>query len=104
MALNAGSSSAAEQVRKDEKNSTGPFLGHFQGAGDGILTTLPLRSHLHRGSSPQKHGAKKFKGLTHIILYAFNLLAGAAWSGASGHIQVHIKHLQETQPLPMPEA
>jgi hypothetical protein len=37
------------------------FLGQFPEAGDGILTTLPLRSHLHGGSSPQKHGDKRFK-------------------------------------------
>jgi hypothetical protein len=35
---------------RDEKNATGAFFGQLPGAGDGILTTLPLRSHLHGGS------------------------------------------------------
>jgi hypothetical protein len=59
---------AAEQGPRDEKDATGAFLGQFPGTGDGILTTLPLLSHIHGGSSPQKHGVKKFKGLPLIIL------------------------------------
>ena len=96
---------AAEQGPRDEKDSAGAFLGQFPGAGDGILTTLPLRSHLHGGSSPQKHCDKKFKGLLQLtILKAGYLPAGAAWRSASGRIRLNNKHLQETQPLPMPEA
>ena len=63
-----GSSLAAEQGPRDEKDATGAFLGQFPGAGDGILTTLPLHSRLHGGSSPQKHGDKKNKGLPLMIL------------------------------------
>ena len=59
---------AAEQGPRDEKDTTGAFLGQFTGPGDGILTTLPLRSHLHGGSSQKKNGVKKFKGLPLIIL------------------------------------
>ena len=94
---------AAEQGPRDEKDSAGAFLGQFPGAGDGILTTLPLRSHLHGGSSPQKNGDKKLKWLPLTILQAGNRLAGAAWRGTLGHIQLHIQHLQETQLLLMPE-
>jgi len=52
----------AEQGPRDKLNATGAFLGQFPGAGDGTLTTLPLRTHLHGGNSPQKHGVKTFKG------------------------------------------
>jgi hypothetical protein len=59
---------AAERGPKDKKDATGTFLGQFPGAGDGILTKLPLRSHLHGGSLPQKHGDIKYRGLSLIIL------------------------------------